>query len=698
MGISCDYLQSEEWANRLAEIETRIFDIETLIWGCDEINDTEKVVRSIVEDTPLDRKQLRDMEPEAALRKIPSDILSWDTEDVSDIKAEILNVPDECPHDTYEDADRCLFHLSEGERTRRGVSDEQVQDEFKEVVSGSDRERKEFTGATFSDLNLELAEIGTDDNYPIRLIGAEIETLDLNRTVVDQPVFLSGASIGRGYFKDAEFNKDCEFWGVQFENDADFTYTTFHGDTEFWSAEFNGPVSFYASKFDTYAEFRNVTFCDDSQFKYLNVDKDLEMWGSDFHGEFCIESAKVGGSAEFRYTTFYSPALFDSIDVRSFIEFARAEFRSSVSFERTRIRKKSKFWATTFHEDISFRGSKFDGYLEFSWGTTIPSAKGQVDGAVFHGEAVFSYCEFSRDVEFWNVLFEKPARFDHTVFRGTTEFLYSRFEDTASFESTVHSYIDFTGVESVQEVKLVDSKIPDGVITQPTHGETYYDFSHSKLGDVELTAETDRNVFDYFKFYETEFDSFNFPEHRPSLNKSWDIHQFGPESESQHGPEVLESTYLKAKNGASQVGDTTAASEFFVRELKYSRQSHWTNFTDSDRGVKKRAVSLYKWASNSLFNVTCGYGEKPFRTVTFSLVIIVTFAFMYMSAGIRLQGNSGFITHIIFSLQTFVTLLFGTQTPEEQIVTVRFLTSLQAFIGGFMIALFVFALTRSVDR
>ena len=75
MGAGCKYFQSEEWRERLEEIKNRIFDIETVIWGCDEINNTEPVVQRIVENTELDKEQLCRMKPEAALSKIPDDIL-----------------------------------------------------------------------------------------------------------------------------------------------------------------------------------------------------------------------------------------------------------------------------------------------------------------------------------------------------------------------------------------------------------------------------------------------------------------------------------------------------------------------------------------------------------------------------------------------------------------------------------------------
>ena len=51
---------------------------------------------------------------------------------------------------------------------------------------------------------------------------------------------------------------------------------------------------------------------------------------------------------------------------------------------------------------------------------------------------------------------------------------------------------------------------------------------------------------------------------------------------------------------------------------------------------------------------------------------------------------------LLFSFQSFITFVIGPAPAES--FSVRLLSSAQGFLGAFLVALFVFALTRSVDR
>jgi uncharacterized protein YjbI with pentapeptide repeats len=713
MGDACRYLQSEEWQERLEEINERIFDMRSLIWECDDIRDTESIMKEIIKETDMSRDELGSIDPEVALERTPNSIISWDEKKLNEVKDSMLDIPTQCPHDTYEDLNRCIFHLSKDERKEHGISDEDLRDEFMESISKEEKENKEFIGAKFGDLDLEQEELVSGKNNPIKLIGAEIDgELNLSTAAIKQPFVLSGSEVRKSNFKDSDFDRDCEFWGVKFGGETDFTYANFEKDAEFWNADFHGETSFYASMFHMYAEFRNVRFRKKAQFKYMEVERDLEMWDSVFDKRVSMESVEVDRSAEFRYTYYSGKATFDSFEsggmsefrnsvfygdadfkgtyIRGELIFSHAIFDGDVDFEHLHVEKDAHFEGAEFRGESRFYATEFNEYLEFN-----DSRDGDL-GAVFHGKTTFKYSVFDKDVEFWSVLFNADVDFSNTVFNGTTEFHYSEFQADVNFEDATHTCINFIETKSKNaEIKLIDNDIPEGIITQPEDSDTFYNLTESTLGEVELETNKDKNVFDYFRFYETDFDGFSFPEHREALNKSWYIHEFEGEA-GEPSPEELESTYLKAKNGADEVGDSKAASEFFIRELKYSRRSHWENMRDSERELKEKLSSFFGWSSNWFYNLTCGYGERPFRTVAFSLAFVALFAVMYMLIGI--QGDDVFISYMIFSLQTFVTLIFGAEAPANQSVLVRFLTSFEAFMGAFFIALFVFGLTRSVHR
>lgn len=43
---------------------------------------------------------------------------------------------------------------------------------------------------------------------------------------------------------------------------------------------------------------------------------------------------------------------------------------------------------------------------------------------------------------------------------------------------------------------------------------------------------------------------------------------------------------------------------------------------------------------SKLVDVFCGYGERPIRVITFSIVIILAFATLYFFAGLSFSGDS----------------------------------------------------------
>lgn len=78
---------------------------------------------------------------------------------------------------------------------------------------------------------------------------------------------------------------------------------------------------------------------------------------------------------------------------------------------------------------------------------------------------------------------------------------------------------------------------------------------------------------DRCRFIETDFDGFEFSRHRDELRGNW--RSTATETEDNPSYDDLEMTYLRAKNGATDGSDSKAASEFFLREMKYRRKNTW---------------------------------------------------------------------------------------------------------------------------
>jgi len=128
--------------------------------------------------------------------------------------------------------------------------------------------------------------------------------------------------------------------------------------------------------------------------------------------------------------------------------------------------------------------------------------------------------------------------------------------------------------------------------------------------------------------------------------------------------------------------------------------------------------SLHGWLWSCFLNAIFGYGERPWRVIIISLIIILGFAFTFTSIGIGNPelielGNSAFsksntdiisigvikntvikkfVDCLYFSLITFTTLGYGDFRPLEGLG--RILAGSEAFIGAFMMALFVYTFAR----
>ena len=157
-------------------------------------------------------------------------------------------------------------------------------------------------------------------------------------------------------------------------------------------------------------------------------------------------------------------------------------------------------------------------------------------------------------------------------------------------------------------------------------------------------------------------------------------------------PSELETTYLQGKNGAKVIGDSDAASEFFLKEMYYRRQKHLYKMSSPEIALWK-TLSTIKWISNWLYNISCGYGERLLRTFGVSFLTILLFSGLY-----PFIREIGVAESLKFSFQSFVAFIAG--TPQADISSVlSLMPSIEAFFGAFLIILFVFILTDlySVD-
>jgi hypothetical protein len=162
-----------------------------------------------------------------------------------------------------------------------------------------------------------------------------------------------------------------------------------------------------------------------------------------------------------------------------------------------------------------------------------------------------------------------------------------------------------------------------------------------------------------------------------------------------HG--AVESTYLRARRGADAVGDTVAAGEFYMQELKARRKGH----RERVRGREGSGGAVKDYVSNWVLWVTTGYGERPSHVFGSSVVVVAGFAVVFGSfdtliGPIESPVYRGVIGYLLLSFESFIAFVLGGAAVESRLV--RLLANIEGFLGAFLIGLFVFTLTRSIKR
>jgi hypothetical protein len=103
-----------------------------------------------------------------------------------------------------------------------------------------------------------------------------------------------------------------------------------------------------------------------------------------------------------------------------------------------------------------------------------------------------------------------------------------------------------------------------------------------------------------------------------------------------------------------------------------------------------------RWIRNVSLAVVTGYGEHPDRVLYSSIGMILGFTAIYPIVLAPPFAGSRLIGYLVFSLQSFVTFLLG--SPPDTPLVGEVLTAIEGFLGAFLIALFVFTMTRQIRR
>ncbi|MBN1353824.1 MAG: two pore domain potassium channel family protein, partial [Candidatus Omnitrophica bacterium] len=138
--------------------------------------------------------------------------------------------------------------------------------------------------------------------------------------------------------------------------------------------------------------------------------------------------------------------------------------------------------------------------------------------------------------------------------------------------------------------------------------------------------------------------------------------------------------------------------KYFISNGKYVDAS-WASFKEKtmEKMLLKKKRNL-AYLPSLLMDILCGYGEKPYRVILSSAAIISVYAFLFLALNSVTYAQSSSYKlaigdYIYYSIVTFTTVGYGDFVPRPSSLF-RLLAASEAFVGAFMIGLFIFTLAR----
>lgn len=175
--------------------------------------------------------------------------------------------------------------------------------------------------------------------------------------------------------------------------------------------------------------------------------------------------------------------------------------------------------------------------------------------------------------------------------------------------------------------------------------------------------------------------------------------------------------YLTLKNNFNQIGRYADASWAYIKERQMEKKTHWPPsraracYAEELEGPIARGARrqwqlfrfyvkhLCAYVADWVVELTCGYGEKPLRTLWWAVAVLLVFpVFYWLSSGIVSVGGTPltWLDYLNYSFGVFTTIGFARFVTANW--AAETLTSLEALLGISVLALLMFALGNRISR
>jgi len=137
--------------------------------------------------------------------------------------------------------------------------------------------------------------------------------------------------------------------------------------------------------------------------------------------------------------------------------------------------------------------------------------------------------------------------------------------------------------------------------------------------------------------------------------------------------------YCMLKQWHTNRGIYDIAGGFYYREMEAIRKAR----------IRGRNLPLKLWSE--LLRILCGYGEKPWRVAVWAALVVLSMAGIFSATALTFPSS------LYYSAASFTALGYGlwVHNPDDW---VKALGAVEAFVGVFMIALFLITFVRKMTR
>ncbi len=429
--------------------------------------------------------------------------------------------------------------------------------------------------------------------------------------------------------------------------------------------------------------FRGFIFPWDIDFK-----KDLRMEGFAW-ADFCQATFK--GNASFDEATFIGIASFTGMKCQGPLSFRGAKFKAEADFRGSIFEGKSIFSRVKFDQigwfpkvvfqEVSFDKSTFRSIM---FADAIFTGKASLRDITCE-TANFDRATFEDEVDFLGTTFNDEALFRETVFAKFTVFTYVKFGFTEFYRTAFRTEVNFSSATFKERTSFTDVKFK------------YADFARAKfLGNATISS---KSIEESISFEEASIENmvlsplhlegkaqidFTEARLRDTTMKYEDIEDHIKQEIDKDYGEAQE-IYRLLKNNFHTIGGYDGESWAFKKEKDMERKSYFH-------------VRPLKWFVSMFWNLLYGYGERPLQIFGWCGFLLLFSSFIYwLSKGVfHVMGTclvpvGDYWNNLYFSVVTFTTLGYGDFRP---IGPIKVLASIEALLGIFLIALFIFALAR----